>query len=164
MYWQRSWLNFDRYFSYKSTPTRIGWRIDRRSFKGLNRRFASREPPYSSVLRPQSSAAGLHAYEGTHESPVRNLRGIIVLNNKFLCLSHRKDSCWIDMTSCNLILCLPPTTERSEYAHGGSRSVRSVSVEFILSDQQLTVCIEDIGESDRASTICLLREIAGFDE
>ena len=58
----------------------------------------------------------------------------------------------------------PTPAERSEYAHGSSRCVRSVSVEFILSNQQLTVVIADIGESDRASTICLLREVAGFDE
>jgi hypothetical protein len=52
------------------------------------------------------------------------------------------------MTSCNVILRLPPTAERSEYTHGSSRSVCPVGVEFILRDQQLTVCIEDIGERD----------------
>lgn len=36
------------------------------------------------------------------------------------------------MTSRNAILRLPPTAERSEHAHGSSRSVRPVSVEFIL--------------------------------
>ena len=43
---------------------------------------------------------------------------------------------------------LPTTAERSEYAHRSSRGIRPVSVEFILRNSQLTVCIEDIGERD----------------
>ena len=63
--------------------------------------------------------------------------------------------CW----GCRRILA---STKSTEDPHRGSCSISTVRVEFIARRQQLTICVQDIGQGDRSCTVSLLRQIPRF--
>src|ERR1700727_578679 len=123
------------------------------------------------AVRPSGLDPAEHDFCSTHwrlsfwsKVPERHVPTPWLRDKRMLDLARRgrrRRGCIADR---RLVLWIPTTTEHAEHAHGGTRRIGPICVDLVLHGQQLAVCIQDVGERDRAALIGLHSQVTRLDQ